>query len=301
MSWVAAAIGGSAILGAIGSSKAAGAQKDAADTAAATERYMYDQSREDMAPYRDVGANALYQMADLYGLGYDGSGSQNAFTPELNAQGQTYEEARSAYDQQGSNDPSRWLSSDGLFGSISDRQYGGSAQPFVWSPVAQNGPSVSDQDRQQNAMSKFYKSPGYQFRLDEGQRMVENSAAARGGLLSGNTLRSLATFGQGSASGEYGDYWNRLAGLAGTGQTATNQTAGYGAQAARGIGNANIAAGQARGSGYMGMANSLGSGLNNWAGYQGWQNAAPQPPAGGAYGGGYGASPYGTVGYNSQY
>ena len=131
--------------------------------------------------------------------------------------------------------------------------------------------------------------------------MVENSAAARGGLLSGNTLRSLATFGQGMADQGYGDYWNRLAGLSGTGQTATNQLGGFGANAARGIGNANIAAGQARGSGYMGMANSLGSGLNNWAGYQGWQNAAPQPPAGGAYGGGYGASPYGTVGYNSQY
>ena len=227
MSWVAAAIGGSAILGAIGSSKSAKAQKDAADTAAATERYMYDTTREDMAPWQETGVSAINQMRDLSGLGAEGS--------------------------------------------------------------------------RETAMNSFYSDPGYQFRFDEGQRALENSAAARGGLLSGNTGRALVGFGQGMGSQEYGNYWNRLAGLSGTGQTATNQLGGFGANAARGIGNANIAAGQARGSGYMGMANSLGSGLNNWAGYQGWQNAAPQPPAGGAYGGGYGASPYGTVGYNSQY
>ena len=54
----------------------------------------------------------------------------------------------------------------------------------------------------------------------------------------------------------------------------------------------------------MGMANSLGSGLNNWAGYQGWQNGGGggwQPdyysPAMTSYGGnmgGYGG--YGGLG-----
>lgn len=33
--------------------------------------------------------------------------------------------------------------------------------------------------------------PGYKFRLDEGQKALENSAAARGNLLSGNTAKAL--------------------------------------------------------------------------------------------------------------
>ena len=198
MSWIAAAVGiGTAAAGIFGASKAAGAQKDAANTAAATERYMYDTTREDMAPWQEKGEAAVNQMGSLMG-------------------------------------------------------FGGS-------------------DERTEALNQFYQDPGYNFRFNEGQRAVENSAASRGGMLSGNTLRELATFGQGMGSGEYGNYWNRLAGLSGTGQTATNQLGGFGMNAARGIGNANLAAGQARGSGYIGMADSVGSGLNTYANMKGWE------------------------------
>jgi len=227
MSWVAVAVAGA---GLIGSKMAADAQEGAAEQSAATQRYMYDTSREDMAPYREVGESAINQMRDLQGLGVPGS--------------------------------------------------------------------------RETAMNQFYQDPGYQFRFDEGQRALENSALARGQGLSGNTGRALVGYGQGVASNEYGNYWNRLAGLSGTGQTATNQLGGFGMNAARGIGNANIAAGQARGSGYIGMANAVGSGLNNWAGMQGWNlgggsNWQPEyySPAMTSYGGnmgGYGG--YGGLG-----
>jgi len=60
--------------------------------------------------------------------------------------------------------------------------------------------------------------PGYQFRFQQGQEAVENSAAARGSLLGGNTLRALNEYGQGFASNEFGnvnqrrqqDYGNKL-------------------------------------------------------------------------------------------
>src|SRR5207253_2960188 len=51
--------------------------------------------------------------------------------------------------------------------------------------------------------------PGYQCRLQQGQQALENSAAARGGLFSGNTAKALSDYAQGSASNEYGNVYNR--------------------------------------------------------------------------------------------
>ena len=45
--------------------------------------------------------------------------------------------------------------------------------------------------------------PSYQWRFQQGANALERSAAARGGLASGNTLRSLTGYGQGMASQEY--------------------------------------------------------------------------------------------------
>lgn len=50
----------------------------------------------------------------------------------------------------------------------------------------------------------------YKFRFNQGQQALERSAAARGMLNSGNTLAALADYGQGQASQEYGDEFNRL-------------------------------------------------------------------------------------------
>jgi hypothetical protein len=46
--------------------------------------------------------------------------------------------------------------------------------------------------------------PGFQFRLQEGQKALERSAASKGTLLTGGTLKDLAGFSQGLASQEYG-------------------------------------------------------------------------------------------------
>jgi hypothetical protein len=53
------------------------------------------------------------------------------------------------------------------------------------------------------------QDPGFQFRLDEGRKLIERSAAARGTLNSGGTLRDLTTYGQGQASQEYQNAYNR--------------------------------------------------------------------------------------------
>jgi len=51
--------------------------------------------------------------------------------------------------------------------------------------------------------------PGYGFRLSEGLKALERSAAARGGLLSGGTGKALTRFGQDFASQEYQNAYNR--------------------------------------------------------------------------------------------
>lgn len=57
-----------------------------------------------------------------------------------------------------------------------------------------------------------WQDPGYQFRLDEGQKLLEGSAAAGGNLLSGSTLKALTNYGQNAASQEYQNAFNRFSG-----------------------------------------------------------------------------------------
>lgn len=78
------------------------------------------------------------------------------------------------------------------------------------------------------------QDPGYQFRLEQGQKALERSAAARGGLQGGGTLKALERYAQGVASDEYGKSFERfqsdrknrfgmLSDLAGVGQRAVGQ------------------------------------------------------------------------------
>lgn len=53
--------------------------------------------------------------------------------------------------------------------------------------------------------------PGYQFRLQQGMEALQNSAAAKGGLLSGGTAKAINDYAQNSASNEYGNVYNRAA------------------------------------------------------------------------------------------
>lgn len=107
-------------------------------------------------------------------------------------------------------------------------------------------------------MSRFFTSPDYQFRLSEGTRAIDRSAAARGGALSGNALRAQTGYASNLAAGEYGNYVNRLLAMMGMGQTATQGTV----QAAQNYGNQSaqnsLYQGDARASGISGM---YGAGL----------------------------------------
>lgn len=129
-------------------------------------------------------------------------------------------------------------------------------------------------------MSGFFASPDYNFRRTDGMRDIQQTAAARGSLGSGNALKALAEFNSNLAAGEFGNWWNRQAGIAGAGQTTGAQLGAQGANAASNIGNSMMAAGDARASGILGVGNSLAgninSGLNNLMLYRGGYFNAPQ-------------------------
>lgn len=138
------------------------------------------------------------------------------------------------------------------------------------------------------------KTPGYQFQLGQGQRALESSAAARGGLLSGRALQESQQLGQGLAQGTYRNYLGdlfKMAGygptVSGVGQGMTGQLAGLGQTTSRGIADtltqggltqARLAAqsGQARASAYaadpwgqaFGSISELGAGYLGTQAYQ---------------------------------
>jgi hypothetical protein len=153
------------------------------------------------------------------------------------------------------------------------------------------------------SMDDFEQDPGYQFRMDEGMKALERSAAARGGLFSGRAMKDTLRFGQGLGSQEYGaafdrfnvqntNTFNRLASIAGVGQTAANQTgaaaANYGNAAAGNI----IGAGNAAAAGRVGGANAISGGIGQGiSAYQNNQMMNKLFPSAGGGGGGW--QPYG--------
>jgi len=126
------------------------------------------------------------------------------------------------------------------------------------------------------SMQDFQQDPGYAFRIAEGMKALDRTAASRGGLLSGATLRGATRYGQDMASQEYQNAFNRyqtnranqlnpLQSLMGSGQTAANQVGAAGQNYANQAGDAYMGAGNARASGYVGSANAWSNALGNVA------------------------------------
>lgn len=132
-------------------------------------------------------------------------------------------------------------------------------------------------------MNQFNADPGYAFRLAEGQKALERSAAARGGLMSGGTGKALTRYGQEMGSQEYMNAFNRyqteraaklqpLQSLAGVGQTTATTLGQAGQTTASNVGEALTSGAAARASGYVGQANALNQGLGTYLNYSQGQN-----------------------------
>lgn len=198
-----------------------------------------------------------------------------------------------------------WLKAGGMAETELSSLLGTPGQGLLtpWAEQFQAPTSVTEQN-----------DPGYQFRLQQGAQALQNSAAARGGLLSGNTAKALEDYSQNYASNEYGNVYsrayneyatrynqfqqnqanefNRLSSLAGGGQVAAGQLGQLGQAAANNVGYLAGQQGQflqnagaARASGYIGSNNQFQSMLGNLQGNMLLASlgiGAFKPPGGGA-------------------
>ncbi|WDI91922.1 hypothetical protein [Xanthomonas campestris] len=149
-------------------------------------------------------------------------------------------------------------------------------------PYLNAGTSALNQLSQLNSgnYQSFQESPDYQFTLQQGIQGLDRSAAARGSLYSGGQQADLMRYGQGLASQEYGNYYNRLASLAGQGQSAASALAGVGNTYANATAN-NAYQGAANSNALTGLLTGVGSNLASNINYgggrqSGYGNAANQ-------------------------
>ncbi len=256
-----AAAGGSVAAGALQSSSAKSAaqtQSTEADKALAFQEQQYADQKANQQPFLDAGKTALGQLSGLTAPG------------GLPAYGKTYD------------------------------------------PGTFKAPTGAD----------FMNDPGYQFRLAEGQKALERSAAAKGTATGGAALKAASRYGQDYASNEYsnvynralagfqtnaqtglnafntnynvfaqdqGNQFNRLAAIAGLGQTATGQLGQTGTAAAGNVGgiysnlgnnlaNLQTQGGNAAASGVVGATNALNGTVNAYQNYQLLQQLLAKQP-----------------------
>lgn len=132
--------------------------------------------------------------------------------------------------------------------------------------------------------STIQLDPGYQFGLKQGQQAIDRQTAAAGGRISGAALKAAAQYGTDYATTGYSaaytranqaraDRLNRLAALAGVGQTATQSVDAAGASKANATSALMTAAGNNAGAATLAQANIWGNATNQLAALYGRKTA----------------------------
>ena len=111
------------------------------------------------------------------------------------------------------------------------------------------------------ALRSLQTSPGYQFRLNQGQNQLNSGLAARGGMGSGKGMAAGQRFAQGFASNEYGNRLAQLGGVQTQGLQTGNTLANLGSNYAVNQGNLLTGAANAQGAAGIAGANATQSGI----------------------------------------
>lgn len=144
-------------------------------------------------------------------------------------------------------------------------------------PTANNGygSSVNTADGAYGSLASSFtpadflanEDPAYGFDLQQGEQAIQRTQSANGGLNSGAAAEALSNYAQGQASNEYqnaysryttnqNNLYNKLAGVAGTGQVANTALGTVGSNTANQISNNTTSAGSAVGAAGIGAANA---------------------------------------------
>lgn len=139
-----------------------------------------------------------------------------------------------------------------------------------FSPYRDAGAGALSRLQSGDFLKNLQMDPGYQFRMQEGMRALQNAAAAKGSLKSGATLKALTRYGQDFASNEYQNAYareyNRLSQLAGLGQASAGQQAAAGQNYAAAYGQNVMGAANAQAAATMAQLNQTNQLINSGAG-----------------------------------
>jgi hypothetical protein len=227
--WVAGAAVVGGLISSSGQRSAASTQADAANRSAdvqaqsnkealALQRQMYDEQKALQEPYRAAGLTAQNRLMTLLGLGGD---------PQA--------QARLDADKAGKIPIGGFLGSmtpDMLLrgGKSLSELAGASNTPFVGGDMTSPDYGLANKEFSMagfdpNSLMKnftaadYQADPGYAFRLSEGLKTLQSNARARGGAVSGATMKGAINYAGDSASQEYQNAFNRFqAGRATQGQ-----------------------------------------------------------------------------------
>lgn len=203
------------------SDNATNAQQNATNQANATQLQIYNQNRADQAPWRSAGESALNTLMATLGLPTRQSQQgQQQGVAQQGAQQNTQGPQAQAYP----NDP--WQFHRTAPVAAGTRTVGTQA-PGIQAPMQYPSLGGGRYATAQFTPGDLRNEPGYQFLLSEGQRGIDNSAAARGGI-GGDSLRAAANFSQGLAGTTYNDAFNRFQTERGNTLNPLFQIAGFG-------------------------------------------------------------------------
>ncbi len=216
--------------------------------------------------WKDVLAGGNADVADLWGLQEEReakAAEEEAATVQEDAATRGLNEQRRQYEQTRMDTLGQLRTDRGIARNQYDRaqtqmrpwlEAGGSALA-----AQSNIMGLSGVDAQQQAYDDYSMSPGQQFLRDRGEKAMVRNASAIGGLGGGNVRSDLQQQGIGFAAQDFGNYYNRLAGMSGTGQTSAGQMGRMGAN-------------------YAGRMGQMGSNASNLLGNigQNFGNAAAQ-------------------------
>lgn len=288
MPWGFAAAAGAALVGgaisADASSSAANKQATAANNAQQTQLQMFNTLNQQQQPFRQTGYGALSQIAQ----GTGGTAPFASNDPNLDPAAALFN--RDTINTRGygltqaeEQDPafSGFIDTVRKSFNPSDPSFNQDNQKFSQTfqpqqPSSVGGVGAGQFTHQFDANDlKTNLAPNYDFMLQQGLGAATNALNASGGM-GGNTLKGITDYAENYAGNAYQNafsnytanqtnIFNRLASVAGLGQTANGQAAQAGVPIAGAVGQAQMAQGQAQASGIVGQANALGGGINNAA------------------------------------
>ncbi len=141
--------------------------------------------------------------------------------------------------------------------------YAQAGLPAMRSVLAMYGLGPGKQAYNEKSMQEFKSAPDYQIAMREGVDALDNSAAARGMLKSGATIKGVMEYGSDLGTRKLDSYMSRLMQIAGGGQSAAAGQGSAAMSAGRSLADTYLGAGEAEASGIVGGGNALGAGLSN--------------------------------------